>query len=428
MAEFVQEKVNVSDLLEGMYVARLDRPWVGTPFPLQGFHIRGQNDVRLLKAYCRYVYVDALRSTTPAQEIKRRSAAAAAAPRKPIVLNPRRIVYTDRSREFDRELPVARRLHEDVSQALAQIGANLAAGRPASIAPAAKVARRMIHSVIRNPDAAMWIARMRERDQRTHARCVRSSIWAITLGRHLGLHLGRLEHLALGTLLTEIGFTRLPEGVLDQDPSDADTARLLRSHVQHGLDILNGLHVHEEVAAVVATHHERFDGSGYPAGLRGERIPLGGQIAAIVDVYEELTSPRRPEQAIAPDAAMARLHLLRDRDFGAELIEEFIQAIGIYPPGTLVELSTGEIGLVTRQHAERRLRPRVALVRAADGAALAGRREIDLRGEVRDAAGRPVEIVRSLAAGAVPVLPEPPPQKTGAFTRMIGYVRGLRRG
>src|SRR5690554_4022654 len=132
MAELTQEKVYVADLLEGMFVSRLDRPWVGTPFPLQGFRIRDQSEIRLLGAYCRYVYVDVVKSQV---RVERRDAPSAApAPKRRsgrYLLNPDRTEYPEPSRDFTREIPVAKRLHRDVTQALEQITARLAAGQPA---------------------------------------------------------------------------------------------------------------------------------------------------------------------------------------------------------------------------------------------------------------------------------------------------------
>lgn len=422
MAEFAEERVNVRDLSEGMYVARLDRPWLGTPFPAHGFHIRSRHEIRLLASYCLYVYIDVAKSRSPAQDH-----APAPRPRSGrIVLNAERANYPPRpARDLSRELPVARGLHEDLIRVLEQVTARVAAGAPAGIAPVGKAARRMIRSVIRNPDAAMWAARMQDRDARACARRVRSSIWALVFGRHLGLDRDRLEHLALGVLLSEIGCARVPTGVLDGAATDPAAAELARTHVARGLEILRGLGVHDEVAAVLATHHERYDGSGYPDGLKGARIPLCGQIAGIAGVYDRLTAPRRQGEALTPDLAMARLHGMRDQAFGTELIEEFIQAIGIYPAGTLVQLSSGEIGVVTGQNAERRLRPRVLLIVDRARAPLARQREIDLLASVRDAAGQPVDIVRTLPAGSYDL--RLPAQKKGAITRFLEYGRSWFR-
>lgn len=113
---------------------------------------------------------------------------------------------------------------------------------------------------------------------------------------------------------------------------------------------------------MVAHHHERFDGSGYPDGLKEDMIPTFARIAAIVDTYDAVTSKREYAEAISPPDAIKLLYKSRDVDFQAELVEAFIQAVGIYPAGTLVELSSGEVAVVVAEYRARRLRPKVMVL------------------------------------------------------------------
>jgi hypothetical protein len=113
---------------------------------------------------------------------------------------------------------------------------------------------------------------------------------------------------------------------------------------------------------VVKTHCERLNGSGFPQGLSGDKIPLLGKIAGIVTFYDHVTNPRGSRHPIAPSKAVAKLYELRNIQFQEELVVEFIRAIGLYPTGTLVELSTGEVAVVVEQNFERRLKPRVIVV------------------------------------------------------------------
>lgn len=285
----------------------------------------------------------------------------------------------------------------------------------------------MVDSIIRNPDAAMWIARIRNQDAYLYGHCVRASIWAITLGRHLELSKERLEHLATGIMLSEVGYTLLPVELFGKTagltPAEYE---LVRQHVTHGVDILNGRDgINEDILSVVQTHHERFDGSGYPEGLRGSQIPLLGQIAGIVDVYDMLTNPRDAGDVLPPTVAMAKLHGMIDEAFQKELVEEFIRAIGVYPTGTLVELSTGEIGIITEQNAERRLRPKILILLDADLHPLATPREIDLMALTRDRQGNPVDILKSLPRGAHAI--DLAQHRKGSLARLLGLGNELLR-
>ena len=120
--------------------------------------------------------------------------------------------------------------------------------------------------------------------------------------------------------------------------------------------------VNNEIIATVLNHHERHNGSGYPRGIPGNQIPVNGRIAALVDCYDAITSERAYSSAISAYDAVQLIYEWRDKDFQVDMVEQFIQCIGLYPTGTLVELSTNEVGLVLSQNRVRRLRPKVMLV------------------------------------------------------------------
>jgi HD-GYP domain-containing protein (c-di-GMP phosphodiesterase class II) len=427
MVEFTQDKVKVQDLAVGMYVARLDRPWIGTPFPIQGFHIKSQDEIRALGGYCRYVYVDVIKSrvVVAGNEFKKGGGRPARREARAYVnLKVEESSYS-KSRNVRQEAPAAGRLYRDVGLAVDGVMRQIATGRPASLPAARKAAGRLVDSILRNPDASIWITRVRDKDAHTYSRCVRSSVWAITLGRHLGLRRERLENLALGVLLSEVGYTRLPTEILTKNPGGAEVD-LMKRHVDYGMEILKGLPgINEDILWTVRTHHERYDGSGFPLGLRGNQIPLLGKIAGIVDFYDAMTMPRHDERALSPAEAMARLHNMRDTEFQSELVEEFIQAIGIYPAGTLIELSTGEVGIITEQNPDRRLRPRLLLILDRDKRPLQKVHEVDLLVYTKDAAGKPVDIQKGLPDGAYDI--DLTRLRGGLLSRLLGRGHALLR-
>jgi HD-GYP domain-containing protein (c-di-GMP phosphodiesterase class II) len=430
MVEFTQDKVKVQDLAVGMYVARLDRPWIGTPFPIQGFHIKGLDDIRALGGYCRYVYVDTVKSrvVVAGNEFKKGGPGRSARqqPRAQVNLKVDESRYT-KSRNIKQEVPAAGRLYREAGIAVAGVMRQIAADRPANLAATRKAIGRMVDSILRNPEASIWITRVCDQDAHTYSRCVRSSVWAITLGRHLGLRRERLENLALGVLLSEVGYTRLPTAILTKKGqlSDAES-ELMKKHVDHGMEILKGIPgINEDILWTVRTHHERFDGSGFPLGLRGNQIPLLGKIAGIVDFFDAVTMPRYDERALSPAEAMARLHNMRDAEFQSELVEEFIQAIGIYPAGTLIELSTGEVGIITEQNPDRRLRPRLLLILDRDKRALKKVHEIDLLSYTKDGDGKPVDIQKGLPDGAYDI--DLNRFRGGLLSRLLGLGHALLR-
>jgi hypothetical protein len=142
----------------------------------------------------------------------------------------------------------------------------------------------------------------------------------------------------------------------------------------------------------VRTHHERHDGSGYPSRLRGNEIPVAGRILGIIDTYDALTKDRQHAQGLSPHQAVAELYKMRGTLFQAEMIEQFIQTCGIYPTGSLVELSNGQVGVITAVHSLKRLRPSVMVLLDEHKVPLAQFQTIDLSKISIDANGEPLVI------------------------------------
>jgi putative nucleotidyltransferase with HDIG domain len=256
----------------------------------------------------------------------------------------------------------------------------------------------VIDSISRNPDACIWLARMKQQDTYTYQHSVGASIWAVALGRQLGLPKPDLRSLAVGGLLFDIGKLRVDPELLaaTRTLTDEEFAQV-RRHVDSGVDMVrnSGL-MNKDVIDMVAHHHERYDGSGYPAGLSGDKIPVFARIAAIVDCYDAITSHRTYARAIPPSAAIKKLYEWRDIDFQAELVEEFIQAVGIHPAGTLVELSSGEVAVVVAEYRTRRLRPKVMVLLDADKNPVPQVKMVDLLNQEVTADGKVLEITSSL--------------------------------
>ncbi|UTA48566.1 DUF3391 domain-containing protein [Simiduia sp. 21SJ11W-1] len=369
-----QLKVDVNELTPGMFVSGLDRPWSQTPFPLQGFYIREMEEIKQLKAHCRHVYIDVAKGKGPvaaklktlkpgvSQPAGPRTAKGSSANIPVAPLKIKRNVYQQKS-QLKKEVAVAKELHQQVHSAMGQVLGQLEKGREISVKDTKRAASQMVDSVIRNPDAFSWLARVREVDEHTYTHAMRSAVWGILFGRHIGLGKTDLDTLALGILFKDVGKTKIEKSLIAKKQRTPEEELQYEKFVLHGCDILRQMPgIEPRVIAVVKTHCERLNGSGFPQHLRGDKIPMLGKIAGIVTFYDDTTNPRGEAYPLAPSKAVAKLYELRDIQFQEELVVEFIRAIGLYPTGTLVELSTGEVGVVVEQNFERRLKPKVMLV------------------------------------------------------------------
>ncbi|RMA82254.1 HD-GYP domain-containing protein [Umboniibacter marinipuniceus] len=387
-----QVKVFTTDLTLGMYVSRLDKPWTQTPFPLQGFFIKSANDIKELNFHCKYVYIDTEKGREPINVDRKRADAAAPSMKGAVKeavsitnqsIDVKRIpVVHDEYAEvtpLKKEVIQARQMHKHVTDAVEKVYEQVSAGGSPNLAGTQKAATEMVDSVLRNPDAFTWLSRIRDRDEHTWGHSVRSSVWAVLFGRHIGLKREELQILATGVLLKDVGKIKIPASVLTVGKRNPAQEKLYRTFVDHSVNILRSIpELDRRVIKVVASHCERLDGSGFPNKLVGDKIPLLAKIAGLVTVYDEISNPRGTRQTLSPSKAIGWLYKVRNRLFQEQLVVEFIQAIGVYPTGTVVELSTGDVGVVVEQNFARRLRPVVAIVRNALGETLEKMKILDM--------------------------------------------------
>lgn len=393
-------KVSTGDLQVGMYVAELDRPWLEAPFVLQGFMISTEEEIQLLQEHCKYVYVDeksylAVNYTVHQKRKKNTSPAE----RKNLLeesFGKKLKTYSDQV-SWQEEYPVAQKALGELSRKIDEIFKAYQSGGSLDVARVKLAVDPMIDSISRNPDACIWLARMEQADEYIFQHSLGSSIWAVALGRQLGLGKTDLRSLAVGCLLFDVGKLQLDQELLQQPRRfNAEEFDLVKSHVQLGVDAVRKTEmINEDILAIISFHHERFNGHGYPQGLKGDKIPVFARVAAIADCYDAITRQRPYANAMSPAQAIKKLYEWRGIDFQAELVEEFIQAIGIYPAGSLVELSSGEIAVVIAEYRSRRLRPQVMLLLDADKKPV-NNVVIDLLEHTENKDGSPLEIIHSL--------------------------------
>lgn len=396
-------KVNVKGLELGMFISRLDRPWLETSFPLQGFEIRSDEELQKLQRCCSHVYVDiaAGRSPDPRFVELDDSTLVEEARGRDEIAGLRKTNWTIQN-DFQAELKHADAAHDTLEQGIAEVMTDLKGGRELDLQKLQDGVDAMIGSITRNPAAFVWLKEIKRKDNYTYQHALGCSIWAASFGRHLGMEKEELRELALGGLLFDVGKTRLSNDIMvRQSALDTYQLRQMRSHVEHGVNILKDAPgVPSAVIDMVATHHERYNGTGYPNGLSGNEIPIGGRILGLIDSYDALTNLRPYAEALSPHQAVTELYNCRGTLYQPELVEQFILTCGIYPTGSLVELSDGRVGVVTAVHSLKRLRPSIMLLLDGNKQPLPQFATIDM-GEVRtDARGNPLSIKGGLPSGA----------------------------
>jgi HD-GYP domain-containing protein (c-di-GMP phosphodiesterase class II) len=473
--DFMLSKVAVKDLKIGMFVADLDRPWIDTPFILQGFLIEDGVQIAELQRVCQWVMVDRARSTgdefrQPAGLVPRASDAPPQArsgtrslsmqleekagdparmrdvappppaarekpkgpfdgllgslrglfkrPEKGLPANPAELpteaprasllpptvpvtIYPD-TVTVEQELVPAQRAYDHTSEVLRKLASDVWAGHPVQIERVEEVVDEMVESMVRNPDALMWVARLREQDITTYGHGLQVAVYLVAFGRHLGFPRAELAQLGTVGLLLDIGKIKLPRAILEkQGRLSAEEFEAAKTHVSLGLEILSATpNWPVEILEGIAQHHERMNGGGYPRGLKGEQIGIYGRMAGITDCFAALTKARPYAEAVSSYEALRSITGWGGEHFHAPLTEQFVQAIGVFPVGSLVELSTGEVAVVVSHNKVRRLKPRVLLLTSPDKTPAAYPTMVDLLYDPLLGGEEPAFIRRSLPTGA----------------------------
>ena len=380
----MKKRIPVSELRFGMYIAELDRPWTDTPFMFQGFVLTTQQQLDALKKYCSTVFIDVERG--PASEPA-----------------PPRIAHPERA-PVEQEIGPAKTAYTGGRQLTREVMSSVRVGRTLDAVQLKSAVSAMTESVLRNPDALLLFSQLRAKGEYTESHALDVSIYMITFGRFLQLEAGQIEFLGYLGLLQDAGKLRLPRELLEKPGRlTLEEFELAKLHVNYSAEILRATPgLPGELARVAALHHERQDGSGYPKGLRGNEIGMIGSIAAIVDTFDALTVKRPYADPVSPSAAISMLYKWRGVLYDAQLVEQFIRCIGIFPVGSLVELNTGEVAVVIAQNLTRRLLPRVMVIRDAQGNPLIPHKLLDLAREPRAKKDEPYRILGTLEQGAVP--------------------------
>lgn len=433
----MSHKTNVLtlDLHIGMFISDLDRPWIETPFPIEGLLIESEGQIATLQQYCERVVVDRSRSHGDAYAPREHGRDT---PRPPgqlpifrqvddaqpndfaavcrhLRVEPllRRYRYSpdinpsDQQSRLEAELLYSAPIVDDVKRTLKAIRDAIASAESISLNEIGNQVSEMARSVERNPEAMIWLARLRSTDQYSYDHALDVSVHLMIFARFLGLSAKVIEQVGLAGLMQDIGKIDIPAEILNKPGNLTDKEyQLVQSHVASSLEMLLGQETFpNHLLEIVASHHERADGSGYPRRLKGERISFPGELAGIVDTYCAMTRDRAYGTAISSQKALEDLIRMRGTKFREVVVDQFIQCIGLYPVGSLVELNTGEVAVVIQQNQIRRLKPRLLILLGPDKSVERNPITLDLIMEPMTPTGTPYQIVQALPANAFGIDP-----------------------
>lgn len=378
------------DLLQpGMRIVSLDRPWTQVPVLFQGFTLTDDNQSQILRQYCEWVLVeDEEERLNPVLDqisvLKRRT-------NEPL----------PETRPLQQELPRAQAAWSRTQAFVEEVTRQIEAGNELNLQNARPIIRECVESVKANASAMFWMSRIKSRDAYTAEHCLRVAIFCVAFARFLGMPDEDLETVGMCGLLHDLGKLKVPDEILNKPGAlTPEEQGIMRQHPTLGFELLSAdPHLDPIISDVSCHHHERIDGRGYPEQLAEWQISRFARLVSIVDAFDAITSDRCYRDGLPASDAIRILFRNRGQQFDATMVEAFIRMIGVYPPGSLVELSTGEVAIVVATHPGRKLKPRVEVVLDGDKHPVQPR-VIDLGSAGSEPGQGTPEITRPLPDGA----------------------------
>lgn len=385
-----KRRLHVGHLELGMYICELDRPWRQTDFLFQGFPLLKLEHIQAVRERCDYVFVDDTRRVLIDQGQMIVPSA-----------TPLRVTRTMARIPLSLEVEEARQAYISSTLVLDQVLLDVQQGRAIDTKACQALVKRNLESMLRNESAMLWLTRLKTQDLYTSLHCLSVSILAMGFGTHLGLADDKIELLGIAGLLHDVGKMKIDPAILNKPGKlTEEEFQHVKLHPTFGFQALCS---QEDIpaAAVQAAHghHERLDGKGYPQGLDQHQIPFATRVITIVDAFDAITSHRAYDDARPIQAAYDVLRSSAGQQFDEALVHEFIRWLGVFPVGTLVELHTGEVGLVLEKHVQLHLRPKVVVLRDANKRPCEPR-YLDLSQLTVDADGTPYRISSGIPDGS----------------------------
>ena len=277
-------------------------------------------------------------------------------------------IYEEEENTVEDEVALIYPVYKKSQVATRELFTDIANEQKLDLSHVSEILDSMVNSIQRTPDALMWLAKLKQTDDYSYNHALNVSINLMAFASFLALPKKQIKELGLAGLLQDVGKINIPSDILlktnQLTPEELASAR---SHVDEGLSILEKMSdIPSAVIYLVAQHHERIDGSGYPYQLKDKQIGLSSQIAGLIDTYCAITSNKPYAKGLFNQQALEKINTLSGKQFSSHLVDQLVQFLGIYPVSSLVELNTGEIAVVIQQNQVRRLLPRVMILLAPD--------------------------------------------------------------
>ncbi len=362
-------------LRPGLFIY-IDLPWFRHPFTLNSFKIKGEEQIRELRALKqqRFRY-DPDRSDTqvtgtsaPVPDLPAATAQSGGAKNleeagsgDPVVAE--KAARMQQVTEFRERVDHVEKTFVKAASVMRNLNRNLLASPRETLEEMHSLVGQMVSAFLDHPEVALHVMGEKCGGEDVYYHSLNTSILSMMLAKALGFSGDEGQLLGVGALMHDIGLSEVPDRVLKKRPDEyTKPERELRAmHVEYGIKLGKQIGLPKEVLAVIAQHHEMADGSGFPLGLKLDKISPLARVVSLVNFYDNLCNPVDVNQAMTPHEALSFMFAQRRTKFDPQMLQLMIRCLGVYPPGSIVKLSNEAIAMVVSVNTLKPLRPWVML-------------------------------------------------------------------
>ena len=361
-------KLSVERLTEGLYI-KLPLQWTDHPFLLNHFKIKDHQQIRLIKNLgVKFVYLIPEKSDTKPLD-----------PETPVeALSKHESQYLDKQAEklwqekqgritrlknYKRKLQRCEKNFDRSMSQLRSIVGKIKSRPVTAIKEAESLVEEMVDALMENDNVALHLMNDSKESEDIYFHSLNVAIMSMMLARAAGMSSADIKTIALGALFHDMGKLKVPSAIIRKTtPLTEPEENYLKLHTKYSLDLANLADGFPEAAKpILSQHHELLDGSGYPKQLTADKIDYKAQLVAVVNAYDNLCHPPDPNKARIPYSALSYLFKNCKAQYNNDYLALLIRLMGVYPPGSVVQLSNQQLGLVISVNSESLLHPNVLL-------------------------------------------------------------------
>jgi putative nucleotidyltransferase with HDIG domain len=364
-----KRKIRVELLRPGVFV-QLDGKWFSHPFILSKFKLKNWDQIEILakSGIKEVLWIPEKSDCLPKEKVESQRSEPQTAPEEKVdpsveVMWRIKKEQMEHLKQIHENMRRCSRNYDRISQNVPDLMKKMMLGSKEAIANAKETVEGMVDVFLGDSDAIVHLINIKEKDEGIYHHSLNVSVLSIMLGKKAKLTATEMHELGIAALFHDIGKNQIEKKVLKKKgPLTKAELAIIKLHPQYGCDILAKSGIRDVgVLQAVKDHHELYDGTGYPSGLKGEKISKLARIITIVDAYDNLCNNLDNEKRMTPYEALSHIYTKLQPQIDVDLFSVFIRSMGIYPPGTVVQLSNGETGIVITINPNNPLKPSLLL-------------------------------------------------------------------